>query len=100
MQLANIGARADEPWDSEWAALRDEQRKTLTRVPATGLAVTIDIGDAHDIHPKNKQDVGKRLALWALADVYGKKDVVSSGPVYAKHEVRGPAVVVSFTHSA
>ena len=55
----------------------------------------IDIGEAGNIHPKNKQDVGKRLALWALAKTYGK-DVVYSGPMYKSHEIQGDKVVLSF----
>ena len=58
------------------------QLQTLRRTSNTGMAVTIDIGEANDIHPRNKQDVGQRLARWALADTYGKKDVVKSGPLY------------------
>jgi sialate O-acetylesterase len=61
------------------------------------MAVTIDIGEAKDIHPKNKQDVGRRLARWALADVYGK-DVVRSGPIYRDHERRGGEIVLRFDH--
>ena len=98
VQLANFGARADEPWDSEWAALRDEQRKTLARVPATGLAVTIDIGDAHDIHPKNKQDVGRRLAGWALATVYGRGGEWS-GPLYRAAAIEGDRIRITFDHA-
>ena len=64
-------------------------------MPATGQAVIIDIGEARDIHPKNKQDVGKRLALWALAKTYGK-DVVYSGPIYKSQEIQGDKVVLSF----
>jgi sialate O-acetylesterase len=66
--------------------------------PNTGLAVTIDIGEADDIHPGNKQDVGKRLSLWALAKVYGV-DVVYSGPVYDSMEVNDNKIIVSFRHA-
>ena len=59
-------------------------------LPNTGMAVIIDIGDAKDIHPKNKQDVGKRLALWALAKTY-EKDVVYSGPLYKSMDEEGQA---------
>jgi sialate O-acetylesterase len=97
VQLANFGARAAEPWDSAWAALRDEQRKTIARVPATGLAVTIDVGDAVDIHPKNKQDVGRRLAGWALATVYGRGGEWS-GPLYRAAAIEGDGVRVEFDH--
>ena len=66
-------------------------------MPNTGMAVIIDIGDAKDIHPKNKQDVGKRLALWALANTYGK-DVVYSGPLYKSMEKKGDKIVLHFDH--
>lgn len=94
VQLANFMATKPEPSDSAWAELREAQSLTL-KVPATGQAVIIDIGDARDIHPKNKQDVGKRLALWALAKTYGK-DVVYSGPTYKSQEIQGDKVELSF----
>jgi sialate O-acetylesterase len=97
VQLANFGARSAEPWDSDWAGLRDEQRKTIGRVPATGLAVTIDIGEAADIHPKNKQDVGRRLAGWALATAYGKGGEWS-GPLYRAAAIEGGRIRVEFDH--
>ena len=66
-------------------------------IPNTGMAVIIDIGEAKDIHPKNKQDVGKRLALWALANTYGKK-VVYSGPLYKSMERKGNQILLRFDH--
>ena len=87
VQLANFMATKEEPGDSTWAELREAQLMTL-ELPNTGMAVIIDIGDAKDIHPKNKQDVGKRLALWALANTYGK-DVVYSGPLYKSMAKKG-----------
>jgi sialate O-acetylesterase len=66
-------------------------------MPHTAMAVAIDIGEAMDIHPKNKQDVGRRLALAALGTVYGR-DVVFSGPMYRSHSVEGDAVRVEFDH--
>ncbi|MBX2851709.1 MAG: hypothetical protein KTR15_08195 [Phycisphaeraceae bacterium] len=80
VQLANYRQPTDKVVDTDWAHMRDAQLKTLRDVKNTGMAVTIDIGEANDIHPRNKQDVGKRLARWALADTYDKKDVVKSGP--------------------
>ncbi len=81
VQLANFMAPQKQPAEpSAWAELREAQLMAL-HVPNTGMAVIIDIGEAADIHPKNKQDVGKRLALWALAKTYGK-DIVFSGPIY------------------
>jgi sialate O-acetylesterase len=59
------------------------------------MAITIDVGEANDIHPKDKQDVGQRLAMWALAKVYGKS-VAASGPLPAGHKVNGNEVVLSF----
>ncbi len=94
VQLANFMAAKPEPSDSAWAELREAQSLTL-KLPATGQAVIIDIGEAGNIHPKNKQDVGKRLALWALAKTYGK-DVVYSGPIYKSHEIQGDKIVLSF----
>ena len=71
------------------------QLATLS-VPHTGMAVTTDITTLNDIHPPNKQDVGKRLALWALANDYGKKDTVYTGPLYQKVEAKGSELVVHF----
>jgi sialate O-acetylesterase len=79
VQLANFRGRFEEPVDSQWAALREAQLRTL-ELPHTGMAVAIDIGDAKDIHPKNKQEVGRRLALNALATVY-YKEIDYSGPL-------------------
>ncbi len=80
------------------AIVRDAQLHTLQTVPQTGMAVTMDIGNVKDIHPKNKQDVGKRLALWALAKTYGVKDIVYSGPLYKSMEVKGKKIVIHFDH--
>jgi sialate O-acetylesterase len=68
------------------------------REPNTAMAVTIDIGEANDIHPRNKQDVGKRLALAALSQVYGQKGAYS-GPVYESMEVDGSRVRLKFRHA-
>lgn len=81
-----------------WMQVREGMLKTL-RLPKTGMAITIDIGDPKDIHPQNKQDVGRRLALWALGDVYGKQVAATSGPLPAGHEARGDEIVVSFSHA-
>ena len=80
-----------------WARLREEQLKALS-ILHSGMAVAIDIGEAEDIHPKNKQDVGRRLARWALARTYGK-DLVPSGPVYKSHRAGEGKVVVEFDHA-
>ncbi len=81
-----------------WMLVREGMLKTL-RLPHTGMAITTDIGDPKDIHPKNKQDVGRRLAFWALGDVYQKKDIATSGPLPTKHEIQGNKVIISFAHS-
>jgi sialate O-acetylesterase len=83
--------------ESEWAALREAQFKTL-QLSNTGMAVAIDIGEAADIHPKNKQDVGKRLASSALNQVYGLKDIVPSGPLFSKASVEGDKMRIRFKH--
>jgi sialate O-acetylesterase len=93
VQLANYMQSEPQPVESDWAELREAQLMTLS-VPNTGMAVTIDIGEG-DLHPKNKQDVGKRLALWALARTYGKT-IVYSGPMYTLMEVQGNKAILHF----
>jgi sialate O-acetylesterase len=96
VQLANFTKILPEPGESNWAELREAQLMTLA-LPKTGMAVTIDIGEANDIHPKNKQDVGKRLALAALAVAYDE-DLVYSGPIYKSMKIKGNRAVLSFYH--
>ena len=96
VQLPNYRKRNAQPEDSSWPVLRESQAVTL-RLPKTGMAVTIDIGEAGNIHPRNKQDVGRRLALVALAKFYGK-EVVHSGPVYEKLAIEGGKVRLHFQH--
>jgi len=98
VQLASFHKRAAEPGDSYWAELREVQLMTLS-VPHTAMAVTIDIGEADSIHPKNKQDVGRRLALAALAKVYGQ-DIVYSGPILRSAEIVGPKIRLTMDHTA
>lgn len=98
VQLANYMAPSDQPAQSTWAELREAQTMTL-KVPNTGMASAIDIGEAKDIHPKNKQDVGKRLALNALKLTYGK-ELEYTGPTYESMKVEGSKVMISFSHSA
>lgn len=95
VQLANFMAKTTQPVESNWAALREAQRKTLA-VPNTGMAVAIDLGEWNDIHPLNKSDVGKRLALLARRIAYGDKRVVASGPLIKSMQVNGNKVVLTF----
>jgi sialate O-acetylesterase len=97
VQLANYMKSPVEPEESDWAELREAQLMTL-KLPATGMAVIIDIGEADNIHPKNKQDVGKRLALAALKIAYGK-DIVYSGPIYKSMTVSGNKIIVDFDNT-
>lgn len=92
VQLPNFRREGED-----WMLVREAMLQTL-RLPRTGMAVTIDIGDSNNIHPTNKQDVGERLALWALGDVYGRKGTATSGPRIVGHQARGDKVVLSFTH--
>lgn len=94
VQLANYMKVNEQPRESAWAELRDAQRQTLS-LPNTGMSVTIDIGDGENIHPKNKQEVGRRLALIALAKTYGDK-IVYSGPEYTAQQIKGNAILLNF----
>ncbi|MDR1341914.1 MAG: 9-O-acetylesterase [Prevotellaceae bacterium] len=96
VQLANFLGTPSEPPVSTWAALREAQLNTL-HVSNTGMAVAIDIGEARDIHPKNKQDVGARLALQARANTYGQQ-VAYSGPLYSTYRIENSKIRISFTH--
>ena len=81
-----------------WAKIRMAQFKALT-IPHTGMAVAMDLADVRepgDIHPKNKRDVGERLALWALAKDYGKKDLVYSGPLYKQMKIEANKIRIGF----
>jgi sialate O-acetylesterase len=96
VQLANYRERKTEPVDSSWAELQEAQRMTLS-LPNTGMAVTIDLGEADDIHPRNKQDVGLRLSLAARAIAYGE-DLVCSGPIYRGMIIEGGEIRIRFDH--
>ena len=98
VQLAQYGRAPEEPGDAYWPLLQDEQRRTLA-VTNTGMAVTLDIGNPDDIHPRNKLDVGERLALWALAGTYGKPVAECSGPLYRECRVDGKRMLVIFDHA-
>jgi sialate O-acetylesterase len=95
VQLANFRAPKDKPGDSEWAELREAQSLAL-KLPKTGMASAIDIGEADDIHPRNKQEVGHRLALSALKVAYDR-DVVHSGPVFESAAFGGQEVTLTFS---
>lgn len=81
-----------------WPRVRESMMKVLA-LPKTGMAITLDIGDPKDIHPKNKQDVGKRLSYWALSTVYGKPVAAISGPLPAGHQVEGSSIRISLKHA-
>jgi len=82
----------------DWPTVREAMLKALA-LPGTGMGINIDIGEESDIHPRNKQDVGRRLSLWALGTVYGRKVPATSGPLPAGYEVRGPEIVLHFLHT-
>lgn len=98
VQLPNFRAPQQRPVETDgWVIVQEQMRKALD-LPGSGMAITIDVGEAGDIHPKNKQEVGRRLALWALAKTYGK-DLVYSGPLYKGHQIDGGQVVIDFDHA-
>lgn len=97
VQLANFMERHDHPTESQWAELREAQTQTLD-LPKTGMAVTIDIGDAIDIHPRNKKDVGERLWLAARHITFGE-EITYSGPEIADYELQGNVVSLFFNHA-
>ena len=92
VQLPNFGR---EGGIFNYAAIRDIQRHML-EMPGTGLAIVTDVGDEEDIHPRNKHDVGDRLARWALVDVYGKDGIVKSGPIVKGATQRGYTITIEF----
>jgi sialate O-acetylesterase len=95
VQLADFTAEKPEPGESDWAELREAQTMTMSRLPNTGEAVIIDIGEGKDIHPMNKVDVGRRLARWALAKDYGVS-VPYHSPQYKSMEKQGNKIVLTF----
>lgn len=98
VQLADFTPEPAAPGESDWAELREAQTMTQS-LPNTGQAVIIDIGEANDIHPRNKEDVGERLARWALAKDYGV-DIVCRSAEYRSMEKQGQKIIVSFDHVA
>ncbi|NBY01534.1 MAG: 9-O-acetylesterase, partial [Planctomycetes bacterium] len=87
VSLANLNKLQTQPIEPGWAEIRESQWRTVRSVPNTGLAMTIDIGDPDNIHPRNKQEVGRRLSLVARNLVYGEKDLVYSGPEFVKMQI-------------
>lgn len=98
VQLPNFLAASSEPGESAWASLREAQRNTLS-VPATGMAVAIDVGEWNDLHPAEKKVVGERLARVARELAYGERDLVSSGPLFRSLHAGDGRLVVSFDHT-
>ena len=95
-QLANFKSPVTQPVQSDgWASVCDQQRRSLG-LKNTGMAVLSDIGEAKDIHPRNKMEVGRRLSLWALKHDYGQPVAVCSGPLYRSHRIEGNEVVITF----
>lgn len=97
VQLANFMDQDFLPVESNWAVLREEQRRSL-RVPNTAMATAIDLGEWNDIHPLNKKELGLRLAKAARNVAYGEKDLVFSGPNYVSHEVQDGKIILNFEH--
>lgn len=98
VQLANFRDVNENPLDEDpWSSIQDQQRRVL-KLPNTGMAVINDIGEANDIHPRNKIDVGKRLASWALTKDYGQAATAYSGPLYKSHTIEGDKVIITFDH--
>ena len=95
VQLPNYRERRDQPGESGWAELREAQFMTMRSVPRVGLAVTIDLGQAEDVHPRDKSEVGRRLAVYALSKVY-RLPVVYSGPILRSWRREGPAIRLRF----
>lgn len=98
VQLPNYMEEKSTPQESNWAELRRQQFNTLT-VPNTGMAVAIDLGEWNELHPENKKDVGRRLALLAMRSAYGDKKIIASGPLYSSMKTEGNKIIISFTET-
>jgi sialate O-acetylesterase len=99
VQLADFKKESTFGPNETWAFLRESQTKTLQTVPKTGQAVIIDIGEGKDIHPQEKEEVGRRLARWALNQDYGFTDLSCRSPEFKDWEQRGDRVIVTFNHT-
>lgn len=97
VQLAPFEGFGDKG-GSVWADLREAQLLTWQNLPSTGMAVAADVGEEKDIHPKNKQPLGERLARFARRDCYGEEGVLVSGPIYRSASVEGAIIRVAFDH--
>ena len=97
VQLAAFGEPVVIPADSRWARIQEAQMQTGRSIPQAGTAVAIDVGDIHDIHPKDKQTVGERLARLARRQVYGE-EIAAYGPVFTKFTVEGTEAILHFDH--
>ncbi len=97
VQLADFRDEKTDPAESDWAELREAQTLTMSKLVNTGEAVITDLGEAHDIHPRNKLDVARRLARWALVKEYGY-NLVYRSPIYKSCTIEGKRMVVSFDH--
>ena len=103
VQLASFGngkpVTKDAGVPDTWAEVQEAQALTAQTLDKCGIAIINDIGEQNDIHPKNKQEVGRRLALWALAKDYGKDGSEYCGPLYLSSVIQGSKVRVQFTHT-
>ena len=85
------------PQESKWAELRQQQLNTLS-LSNTALAVTIDLGDWNELHPENKKGVAHRLALQAMKQVYGEKNLVASGPIFKSMKIEDSKIILTFSN--
>jgi sialate O-acetylesterase len=99
VQLPGFEKSATEPTESDWADMREAQLYVSQTVPNVGLAVTTDLGDEHEIHPRRKREVGERLGLAALTRAYGRK-IVDSGPIYERMQIDGDKIILSFKYAS
>jgi len=98
VQLANYLQPKSAPSESNWAGLRNAQLLVSQEVPNSALAVTIDLGETYNIHPQNKGDVGKRLALAAEKIAYHEKDIAYSGPTFSSMKIENHKIILSFNN--
>jgi sialate O-acetylesterase len=98
VQLANFQDASTDPTNVGMGKVRNLQLNAFHAIPSCGMAVIIDIGEAKNIHPQNKFDVGERLARWAMRDLYGAKETVVSGPIYIAMTLSGKQAIISFDY--